>query len=222
MRNIMANVALGGIIDSKAMEDLKLHLLINRTNREFIITDHPVARYNLLYQNLNDPRISSLTAKGLQLFLPLSPILYLCVYDSTVYKYGTQKSFLTEIQEVNDVDYLNELQIRGALSYAAFNSACMESYVSAIAKKYAGLSIYKRCSEQVSDEQIDEDRIKNTFMVFTTQRKLKTGLSVIKLLKKARQYSTCYQERNPDVSAALMQLKRNVRAQRGRKRAEEP
>jgi len=219
-RNIMANVALGGIIDSKAMEDLTLHLLVNKTKREFIIADHPVARYNQFYQDLNDPRMSSLTARGLQLFLPLSPTLYLCVYDSTVYKYGTKKSFITEIQEINDVDYLNELQARGALSYLAFKSESMGSYVRTIGKKFSGLSIYKRCSDQVSDEQIDETRVKNTFMVFTTQRKLKTGLTAIKILKKAKPYSTCFQERSPDVSAELMQLKQSVRANRVHRAAE--
>ena len=77
LRSFTAATALSGVIASKAMEDLKFHLLVNNTDREFIISDHPVTLYNWLYRDLKDPRIGSITAKGVQLFMPLSKGIYL-------------------------------------------------------------------------------------------------------------------------------------------------
>lgn len=104
MRNFISVGVYNAIIMSKGLEDLKFHLLINKTEYEFIISDHPVAQYNWLYRDLEHPGISSWMAKGIQFYLPISPSLYLCVYDSTSYKFGTRKSAISEVNNISDID----------------------------------------------------------------------------------------------------------------------
>lgn len=69
--------------------DLKVKLLINTTVTPFITSDHPVIRYNQFLEMRRHPGGNAgLAAKGLQVFLPLSPKHMLLFYDDWVYKVG--------------------------------------------------------------------------------------------------------------------------------------
>lgn len=207
LRNFTAATALTGCIDSKAMEDLKFHLLVNKTNREFIISDHPIIRYNWLYKDLKDPRIGSLAAKGVQLFIPLTKHIYLCAYDSKSYKYGGKKSNLSELVSLSDVDFLNEMQVRGATSFIGYSSRKLENYIKNMAQKHIGKKIYSYETQFLYEENLEDGKIKTGHMVYTTQKKLSKLPSFIKVLKKAKERSTQFQERDPELSRALLSFK---------------
>ena len=207
MRYFNASLALSGVIDSKGMEDLRFHLLRNETSKEFIISDHPVTRYNWLYRDLKDPRIGSLLAKGVQLFMPLSKDLYLCAYDSKTYKYGLKVCDISRVGDQNDVDWLNQLQVRSACSFIGFSGPAMQNYVRNLAGKFKGKKIYSRESEHLYQENMANGKIKTGHMVYTTQMKLLRKPSFVKVLKNAKPLAESFQERDPDVSQALMMLK---------------
>jgi hypothetical protein len=81
-----------GALDAVILRDLEYHIIKNETTSEFYISDHPVFIYNWLYRDLEHPGVTSITAIGLQIFLPLSPKILLCLYDPKVYKYGQKKA----------------------------------------------------------------------------------------------------------------------------------
>lgn len=98
-----------------SISDLAIKLLINKTQTEFITSDHPVVLYNQLLNY--DPQIqqkipfptTGLGAKGIQLFFPISPTKVLLMYDDNVYSVGN--SYKTNIpiyqrQQVMDINVL--------------------------------------------------------------------------------------------------------------------
>lgn len=214
MRYFNAEQALNGVIDSKGMEDLEFHILINKTNEEFVLSDHAISRYNWFYRGLSDPRIGSMLAKGVQLFLPLSEKVCLCAYDAKVYKYGCKSSSVSELQLESDVYWLNQLQMRNAHSFIAFKSMFMVGSLKKLHAAFYGEKIYSRKSSHLGQEDIGVDQLKTTHMVYTEQVKLGDKPTFFKILKKSKKLALSFEERDPDVSRALMMLKEKMRADR--------
>ncbi|AVO51541.1 DUF4238 domain-containing protein [Ectopseudomonas mendocina] len=214
MRLFNAAQALNGVNDSKGMEDLEFHFLINKTNQEFIISDHAIARYNWLYRDLHDPRIGSMLAKGVQLFLPLSDKICLCAYDAKIYKYGNKSSNISELIFESDVSWMNQLQVRNAHSFIAFKSISMVGILEKMRAEFYGKKIYARKSAYLGQKNIGEERLKTTHVVYTEQVKLRDKPTFFKILKKSRNSAICFEERDPNISKSLMILKEKIRKDR--------
>lgn len=211
MRYFNAAQALSGIIDSKGMEDLEFHILVNKTHEEFVISDHAIARYNWLYRDLNDPRIGSMLARGVQLFLPLSQKVCLCAYDAKVYKYGGKSSSVSELRLESDIYWLNQLQMRNARSFIAFKSIFMVDNLNKLRAIFYGKKVYSRKSIHLEQEDIGNDELKTTHMVYTEQVKLSEKPTFFKVLKKSKKSAQFFGERNPDIFKDLMILKENLK-----------
>lgn len=214
MRCFNAIQALNGIVDSKGMEDLKFHILINKTNKEFVLSDHAITRYNWFYRGLNDPRIGSMLAKGVQLFLPLSDKIYLCAYDAKVYKYGQRYSNVSELRHESDVYWLNQLQMRNARSFIAFKSMCMAIHLKKLRASFYGKKVYSRKSLHLGLEDLSEDKLKARHMVYTEQVELKEKPSFFKVPKKSKRSALRFEERDADVSRALVMLAEKMKEDR--------
>ncbi len=115
--------------------DLKMKVLINRTDVEFITSDNPVVLYNQCFEGAN-PSIGGnvgLANAGLQIFLPLSAQHLLVLYDSNVYKVGQRKSDYCDVSNSNDVRQFNDLQylncVENLYAFSGFTGAdifCLE------------------------------------------------------------------------------------------------
>jgi hypothetical protein len=91
--------------------DLNVKLLCNITNVPFITSDNPVIKYNqFLERHKFFGGITGYGTKGLQFFLPISPIHIIVFYDSSVYKLGNKKETTIAIKSDFDVHQLNLLQ----------------------------------------------------------------------------------------------------------------
>ncbi len=116
--------------------DLKLKILVNKTPKCFITSDHPVVRYNQFLENYNSPSGNAgFQTPGLQMFLPISPTRAIMLYDSKVYNVGKKNSDIVVIKEQNDVDQLNVLQFLNANNQIYFNGHIKEEYIRLIEKK---------------------------------------------------------------------------------------
>lgn len=208
MRDFTGAVALNGVIDSLGMRDLRFHVLINKTEQKFIISDHPIARYNWLYRDLNTGQSASMAAKGIQMFLPITPRITLCAYDASTYKYGDKRYDYSELKNVTDVEWLNQLQARPAQSFIGFGDVSQASYVQNLIKRYNGKRIYDRKSKDLCKEELDAGKLMSSYLVYTTQMKLRYKPSFLKLLKKSRIYSESYSERNPELTRLLDEFRR--------------
>ncbi|MFQ4138031.1 DUF4238 domain-containing protein [Nodosilinea sp. PGN35] len=208
-------ITVQGVIDAIILRDLRYHIIKNETASEFYISDHPVFIYNWLYRDLEYPGVTSITALGLQIFLPLSPKITLCFYDPKVYKYG-QKSLVTCVSKDEDIEILNSFQVINSDSVIGFYSQQNEAHVRRLYERYKNINLHQYESGILSTEKEGKGRIRSTHFVFTRQAKLKKMPSFVKVKKKSRSYASSYQERDPELSAKHMEFKRFMNEQRQR------
>jgi len=94
------------------IDDLKICLVVNKTEYPFISSDDPAILSNRWH--LNDPRTKfrsfGLTTSGNLLFLPLSPELMCLLYDGSVYSVS-HKNGIASVSRKNDVVSFNQHQI---------------------------------------------------------------------------------------------------------------
>lgn len=98
---------------SFAMLDMTVKLLV-LDNPGFILSDHPVVLRNQ-YAELNPdgPGALGLLARGLQMFMPISPTMTIAIYDGDVYECGLEEHVLIGLSARN-TQVLNALQVRNA------------------------------------------------------------------------------------------------------------
>ncbi|MBD2313495.1 DUF4238 domain-containing protein [Desertifilum sp. FACHB-1129] len=208
-------ITVQGVLDSIILRDLDCHIIKNETASEFYISDHPVFIYNWLYRDLEHPGVTSITATGLQIFLPLSPQITLCLYDPKVYKYG-QKSLVTCISKDEDIEILNSFQVINSDSIIGFHSKQNEAHVKQLYERYKSIKLHQYESGILSTQEEGEGKIRSTHFVFTRQAKLRKMPSFVKIKKEARSYASSYQERDPELSAKHMEFKKFINEQRQR------
>ena len=197
-----------GFIITRILGDLEYHIIKNETQSEFYISDHPVFIYNWLYRNLEHPEVTSFSAVGLQIFLPLSPKLMLCLYDPKVYKYG-QRNSVTYISDDSDIEILNSFQIINSSSVIGFHSKESEAHVKQLYKKYKGFKLHHYESKS-SIKKEDQEEIISTHSVFTRQAKLKKMPSFIKIKRKSKGYASSYQERDTELKEDILSQLRSI------------
>ena len=101
--------------------DLKIKILENQTDSDFIISDHPVQLYNSwaeFHPKFKDYPLSTtgLANKGLKMLMPISPKHVLLLYDKETYKCFSKKGFRHKIVNKKDVTLLNKMQVINASS----------------------------------------------------------------------------------------------------------
>jgi hypothetical protein len=110
--------------------DLDYIILVNKTNREFIISDNPVVKYNM-YMEFNNypPGGTGYISKGLQLFLPISPYYYILLYDKNVYKPKYIFKKFIQITDINVVKNINGLQYLNSSENLYFSDKVSEGEI---------------------------------------------------------------------------------------------
>ena len=93
---------------SDIMRDLSVKILVNKTDKSFITSDNPVAKYNQFMERMRQEAYN-LGARGLQIFFPLSPRIGVMYYDPKCYKLGYKKREYVELNQGKDIDELNKL-----------------------------------------------------------------------------------------------------------------
>lgn len=93
--------------------DLECKTLINRTKTPFITSDNPAALYDQFMERMGN-QTYALGSRGLQIYLPLTPVLGIMYYDPKCYKLGDRKKTYVEIIQDNDICELNKLTASNA------------------------------------------------------------------------------------------------------------
>ncbi|MGN0227051.1 MAG: DUF4238 domain-containing protein [Paludibacteraceae bacterium] len=88
--------------------DLKCKVIINKTAIPFITSDNPVCLTN---QFLDKMKVDTngLGQRGLQLLMPLSPLVAILYYDSEVYKVGSVSKQYVEITDKVEIEKINRM-----------------------------------------------------------------------------------------------------------------
>ncbi|UNU22955.1 DUF4238 domain-containing protein [Microcoleus vaginatus] len=213
--NLASEITLNGVLLAELLGDLEYHIIKNETSSEFYISDHPLFMYNWLYRELEDPAVTSITASGLQIFLPVSPKITLCLYDPKVYKYG-QRTSVTCISNDSDIEILNSFQVISSDSIIGFYSTESEAHIRQLYERYKNIKLHQHESGMLSTKKEGKGKIRSTHFVFTRQAKLKKMPSFIKIKKKSKGSASSYQERDPELSAKHMEYLRFINEQRQR------
>lgn len=114
--------------------DLKTCLIVNKTDRNFLTSDNPLVRYNLMYIKRGYRlRGYGFGNMGIQLFFPITPRLCICVFDDILYKLeGIVEKDNIIITKGKYVDELNKLFYLNSYESIFFNDKSSESYIKRI------------------------------------------------------------------------------------------
>jgi hypothetical protein len=113
-----------GTFSTPLLLDLDVKFAVSERPRGFVITDHPVvlqnhwAEHHLRFKVARST--TGLALKGLQMFLPVSPRVCVCVYDPRTYAYGSPKSRTFSVG-LRDIRLLNSLQVLNAYDSLYFD-----------------------------------------------------------------------------------------------------
>jgi len=171
--------------------DLEYKLLKNKTNKPFILSDHPVITYND-FNNQKGHKITNgrgLMSKGLQLIFPISPDYVLFFYDSWAYKLGSRKSQVIAIEDEKVVEQLNLLQILNSNEVIFFNSKVSELYFKEllrIASKHN--SFDKQSLNEFPLEKQDEETKSSIVMIKNSTPTIKLTINSYKFTDKAKNW----------------------------------
>jgi Protein of unknown function (DUF4238) len=141
--------------------DLELKLLVNNTKNKFIVSDNPAVKYNQFLEKRKHPGgYLGIYAKGLQLFLPISPDLLLVYFDKWAYKIGNRKDKVVLVNNAKDINTLNYLQIVNCFE-TVFSQQDNEFYLNQLAEKSRKLrsqdsTIFKEINKRFVDENGNE------------------------------------------------------------------
>ena len=92
----------------KICRDLKYKVIINRTAIPFVTSDNPVCINNQFLDKMKEDT-NGLGQRGLQLLMPLSPMVAILYYDAEVYKVGPISKQYVEISDKNEIEKINNL-----------------------------------------------------------------------------------------------------------------
>ena len=98
---------------SFAMLDMTVKFLV-ADKPSFILSDHPVMLRNQ-YAELNPsgPGALGMLARGLQMFMPVSPTMTIAIYDGDIYECGADDKVIVKLSARN-AQVLNAMQVRNA------------------------------------------------------------------------------------------------------------
>jgi len=102
--------------------DLKIVLLINESNIEFITSDSPSIKFNSFFNGKTILHQIGYKNKGLQIFFPIAPNLMILLYDHNYYEINCKEDRTIRLQKNKDIRRLNGLQVLFGLNNLYFNN----------------------------------------------------------------------------------------------------
>ena len=96
--------------------DLRAHLFVNTTGREFITSDDPVVLHNQYCEGITYQGVNGWACAGIQVFWPISPKKLIVLYDRDTYVVpeSSPGARASKLSREFDVAQLNSLQILNA------------------------------------------------------------------------------------------------------------
>jgi len=170
--------------------DLKYKLLVNKTKTPFVISDNPVVYYNNFLEDRK--KIGSnigIAVKGLQIFLPISPLHLIIFYDSSVYKVNGAKRNIFEVENDNEILSLNGLQYINANLNIYYNDKLSSVNLKNLKNSYDKRRRSRKTNLSEYREVNTTKEVPNVLLQFFAEDiKCKLDLSFFKILKKAKDY----------------------------------
>ncbi|MEC0089912.1 DUF4238 domain-containing protein [Paenibacillus macquariensis] len=171
----------------QVLQDLRFKFIVNTTDTPFITSDHPVIKYNQFYERLN--KIGGHTgfaSKGLQIFFPMLPDLYMVFYDSDVYGIGSRKEEVISVSDEKDIEFLNLLQFTNAHKNIYFNEKFTLKDLESLKSK--GVGFRKKSLTNVVEYKSANNDLASLLHTYSNDTKIGLKLTFVKELRKAKKY----------------------------------
>lgn len=201
-KSLVSLSALNGITLHQAFNDLELAFVFNKSNRDFYISDHPIFSYNWFYRKSCHPEVTSIFAKGLQIFFPVSYNLTLCLYDPETYKYGHKNKKTIEIESSTDVDILNSFQISNAAFEVGFRSPSSVPNLKQLYKRYGNREIHKWETSVLSRHEDSDTQKRTRSLTVRSQLELNRMPSFVHSRRASKKETNVVSLRNPLLAQA--------------------
>lgn len=190
-----------------SVAELAIKLLINKTQTEFVTSDHPVVLYNQLLnydreiqQKIRYPT-TGLVAKGVQLFFPISPTKALLMYDDHVYSIGNSDKNNIPIYHKQDVTAINMLQMCSGSQNIYFKDGAFDveklHNISEPYMKKILTDLYLTPEPKIED--------------FTDSKKTKSGFSIISFRGIHTDLNLPFIRLKPDAKEFQAEVKRSIK-----------
>lgn len=170
-----------GILGGILLSDLVPVLLVNNTEIEFWISDHPTVFYNGAFHHLNCVCMSGYTSYGLQVFFPLSPNLGLLLVHSPYYKIKMSKSQKVKLK-IHDVKEINKLQFFSGYNALFYNNQNQKRYIEQLHNELGTIPDKPFVSSKF-EKFTSEEGIKDMYHVSNGKIPYKINLKFIKTTK---------------------------------------
>lgn len=115
LKNTMNSNIASVFLRQETIKDLKIYILNNKTNKEFIFSDNPTVFYNLAYVNYNENSMTAMQSPGLINFYPISRFKCLLLLDEECYRGSIINNYFFDITQETDINIINKLQIHNSL-----------------------------------------------------------------------------------------------------------
>lgn len=115
--------------------DLKLGLIKNDTEVEFITSDYPTIKYNPWSVKRNLLSGWGMSSLGLMLIMPISPRLAIIAYDDMLYTMKDENFGLISINKKNQINEINKLMIINSQDNIFFTSNTPIQYLKNLIKR---------------------------------------------------------------------------------------
>lgn len=197
----------------RLISDLSVAIVVNKTNQEFILSDHPVFQCNWYLKDESSPLATAYSANGCQFFLPLSPSITYCLYDPSIYLYKTCSNSSLIIATESDVSILNSFQAINASELLIAQSDRMRTSLEGFGKKYANSKPFISNAIHSQATEREDGSLRSTHLTWREQTCKSSLPSFIKIKNKVRRREITHAHRRPDIviahEAALAKLRVN-------------
>ena len=195
-RSVLTYITAYAATQYQLLADLSICIVVNNTDQEFILSDHPVFQHNWYLRDSQEVLRNSITVHGVQFFMPISPTTCICLYDSNIYAYrGTLKGAAI-IATPQDVAVLNTFQALGADSLLLARSESMAATLKLLGKQYGNKRAFTAVGSNSEPIDAGDGKLRSTHMVVREQTAIATMPSFVKVKNKVRRKPSVCSHRN--------------------------
>lgn len=168
------------MLSGPLLSDLKIVLLENKTQTEFIFSDNPVVFYNSFFNDKVPHGTQGFASTGLQIYFPLSPRFALLIFDEDFYEIS-QSEKITILKD-SDIQRLNGLQIIFCNEHIYFGNPKMQGKVLEKYKQIKSKRPGQKTINQVVGSRANEDGT-HSELWHSSSPKIKYNLENLTFLK---------------------------------------
>lgn len=173
--------------------DLEYKLLRNCTGEKLITSDNPVVLYNQFLSFRKGCSNTGLASKGLQIFFPLDSKQIMLLYDSAIYRVGSDKKIVIDINYNKDIYNLNTLQMCSASENIYFEDDTYNT--EALHLKAMPFMRNKKTDIKVFPQYENDSR--KSELLMTSKEDVRTNLSIsfVTIRKSAKKWRDSFRKK---------------------------